>query len=255
MGRQPTPTAFSRADRMNSLWLALSFLTRLPVPTRLKASPSAIGQSVLYYPVVGAVIGGILAIIHAALSGHPNLDAAVLVITWAGLSGALHLDGLADCADAWIGGQGDRERSLAIMKDPRSGPAGVVATVLVLLLKYAALTELGSESFIGLLILTPLLGRTAILFYLITMPYLREQGLASSLLENMPHQSVIVVMVVAGSVALLTLGSSLMLWALVTILALRQITLSRLGGCTGDTLGASVEVLEASILAGAVILS
>ena len=240
---------------MNSFWLALAFLTRLPVPSRLDPTPLAVGKSLLYYPVVGMIIGVILVMIHAPMATHGHVAAAILVVLWAGLTGALHLDGLADSADAWIGGQGNRDRSLAIMKDPRSGPAGVVAVAAVMLLKYSALTELPADHFTRLLIWTPLLARTAILFWLLTMPYLREQGLGSGLLDNMPRQAVIVVVVLTGALALQSLDPFLLLLTITTCLLLRQLSLIRLGGCTGDTLGASLEILEAQILTVAVLLS
>lgn len=82
-----------------------------------------------------------------------------LQAVWVGLSGGLHLDGLADTADAWIGGHADRQRTLEIMKDPRSGPIAVVVLLLVLLLKFAALVVLlGQGAWAGLL-LAPWLGR------------------------------------------------------------------------------------------------
>lgn len=240
---------------MNSFWLALAFLTRLPVPERLDPSPSAIGRSLLYYPVVGAIIGLILALTHAAMATHSTVAAAMIVVLWAGLTGALHLDGLADSADAWIGGQGDRERSLAIMKDPRSGPAGVVAVTTVLLLKYSALAELPPDRSTSQLIWIPLLARSALLFWLISMPYLREKGLGGALLDNMPRQAVMVTLGLTGALALPSLGLSLLLITFSACFLLRQLSLKRLGGCTGDTLGASLEILEALMLTGAVLLT
>src|SRR5690606_7673193 len=125
------------------LLIALQFLTRLPV--RLPGMPEAqqIGRSLLWYPLVGLLLGGLLLALHGLLGATPALlQAAILLAVWAGLSGGLHLDGLADSADAWVGGLGDRERTLAIMKDPRSGPIAVVVLLLVLLLKFAALAVL-----------------------------------------------------------------------------------------------------------------
>lgn len=240
---------------MNSFWLALAFLTRLPVPPRLDPTPLAMGKSLLYYPVVGAIIGLLLTLAHAPMATHPHAAAAVLVTLWAGLTGALHLDGLADSADAWIGGQGNRDRSLAIMKDPRSGPVGVVAVVAVILLKYSALTELPPDFFTNQLIWIPLLARSALLFWLLTMPYLRDQGLGSSMMNNMPRKAVILTLLLTGALALPNLDSFLLLLTVTTCLLLRQLSLSRFGGCTGDTLGASLEILEAQMLIGTVLLS
>ena len=125
---------------MEPFWAALRFLTVLPVPRGVSAAPEVTGRSLLAYPLVGLVMGvGLVLAAGSTAWTAPPLQAALVVAVWAVLSGALHLDGLADSADAFLGGHGDANRTLSIMKDPRSGPAGVVAVTLVLLLKYAAL--------------------------------------------------------------------------------------------------------------------
>ncbi|MEK1940892.1 MAG: adenosylcobinamide-GDP ribazoletransferase, partial [Pseudomonas sp.] len=121
---------------MLPLLIAMQFLTSLPVRLPGMPSPEQLGRSLLWYPVVGLLIGLLLYGLDAVLNGAPVLlHAALILAAWVALSGALHLDGLADSADAWLGGFGDRERTLSIMKDPRSGPIAVVTLVLVLLLK------------------------------------------------------------------------------------------------------------------------
>ena len=121
--------------------LALQLLTRLPVPSSSRPPrPEELGLSVLFFPVVGLLIGALLAGLHTVLwLVDPGVLAALVLAMWVLLTGGLHLDGLADTADAWIGGQGHRDRTLAIMKDSRSGPIAIVAVVLVLLAKFAAL--------------------------------------------------------------------------------------------------------------------
>lgn len=127
-------------EALRSLLVALQFLTRLPVRLSAMPTPEQFGRAVLCYPLVGVLIGVVLYAAALSLDGTPPLlQAALLLSLWVALSGALHLDGLADMADAWVGGLGDRERTLAIMKDPRSGPVAVVVLVLVLLLKFSSL--------------------------------------------------------------------------------------------------------------------
>ena len=112
---------------MQSFWLALQFLTRFPVPQPIDYSARAMGRSVLSYPIVGLVLGLLLVSIQMLLVHiHPNVLAALLLILWVMVTGGLHLDGLADSADAWMGGQGDRERTLQIMKDPRAGAGAII---------------------------------------------------------------------------------------------------------------------------------
>src|SRR3989338_1738452 len=137
-------------------------------------APAAVGRSLLSYPLVGLLLGAVLLSAQWALQGQaPALQAALLLILWVGLTGGLHLDGLADSADAWAGGFGDRERTLAIMQDPRSGPIAVVVLVLVLLLKFAALLALIEQQHSVLLIIVPLISRSALLGLFLTTPYVR----------------------------------------------------------------------------------
>ena len=128
---------------LRAFLIALQFLTRLPVRLSEPPSPEERGRSLPFYPAVGLVIG-LLLMILAWLLGAPDpwLESALLLAAWVALTGALHIDGLADSADAWLGGGGDPQRALAIMKDPRSGPAGVAAVVMTLLVKFAALAAL-----------------------------------------------------------------------------------------------------------------
>jgi adenosylcobinamide-GDP ribazoletransferase len=115
--------------------IAVQFLTVLPVRVDGALDAKATGRSLLYYPLVGLLIGTLLAALAWMLGDAPLLvSAAVLLAVWVAVTGALHLDGLADSADAWAAGLGDRDKTLAVMKDPRSGPMAVVVLILVLLL-------------------------------------------------------------------------------------------------------------------------
>ena len=104
---------------MLPFWIALQFLSSLPVRLPGMPRPEELGRSLLFYPLVGLLFGVLLWVLNAMLGGVPLLlHAALLLTAWVLLSGGLHLDGLADSADAWLGGFGDRERTLSIMKDP-----------------------------------------------------------------------------------------------------------------------------------------
>ena len=118
---------------MSPFWIALQFLSSLPIRLPGMPQPQELGRSLLFYPLVGVLFGLLLYGVSGLLADAPlMLHAALLLTLWVLLSGGLHLDGLADSADAWLGGFGDRERTLTIMKDPRSGPIAVVVLVLVL---------------------------------------------------------------------------------------------------------------------------
>ncbi|MGY2341748.1 adenosylcobinamide-GDP ribazoletransferase [Pseudomonas sp. SDO5532_S415] len=239
---------------MLPFWIALQFLSSLPIRLPGMPAPQELGRSLLFYPLVGLLFGGILWALNWLLLGTPLLlHAALLLTVWVLLSGALHLDGLADSADAWLGGYGDRERTLTIMKDPRSGPIAVVTLVLVLLLKFAALLALIEQQHAVALIIVPLLGRSALLGLFLTTPYVRPGGLGQALADHLPRSagkqvlalSALVCLLIAGiqGVFSVVLGVALFVW-------LRQVMLRRLGGTTGDTAGALLELLEVAVLVG-----
>ena len=233
----------------HALALAVQFLTRMPVPHGIGFTAEAQGESVACYPLVGLLIGGLLVLMLGLLGGMgPLLVSALLLTLWVAITGGLHLDGLADTADAWAGGQGDRERSLRIMKEPCSGPLAVVAVVLLLLLKFAALTELVGQHRWMPLLWTPVIGRSIIPVLLLTTPYVRPNGLASPLVANLPRLACWLAAGAALLGALIVLGPWPLLATAIILGWLRMQMLRRLGGCTGDTLGASVELVEALVL-------
>lgn len=239
---------------MVPFWIALQFLSSVPVRLSGMPAPEQMGRSLLFYPLVGLLFGGLLWGLNLLLAGSPlMLQCALLLCAWVGLSGALHLDGLADSADAWLGGFGDRERTLTIMKDPRSGPIAVVTLMLVLLLKFCALLALvQSGQTLGLL-LAPVLGRAAMLGLFLCTPYVRAGGLGQALAQHLPRGAAKGVLVATALGCLLVAGWSAMVAlavALVVFAGLRTVMLKRLGGTTGDTAGALLELLEVAVLVG-----
>ena len=236
---------------MTPLLIALQFLTRLPVSLPGMPTPEQMGRSLLWYPVVGLLLGLLLWLAHLLLGQTSALlQAAIILALWVGLSGGLHLDGLADTADAWVGGFGDRERTLTIMKDPRSGPIAVVLLLLLLLLKFAALLTLLQAGKGAYLILLPWLGRSLLPLLLATTPYVRAGGLGQALVDHLPRHQLpwvlgahLLGMLLFGCLGLLALVTALLLFVW-----LRRALVQRLGGTTGDTAGALVELAECAAL-------
>ena len=234
---------------MNAWLIALQFLTRVPVRLAGMPAPEQVGRSLLWYPLLGLLIGALLLGLHLLLGASPALlQAALLLTVWVAITGGLHLDGLADSADAWAGGFGDRERSLAIMQDPRSGPIAVV--VLVLLLKFAALVTL-LETDAGLsLVLAPWLARGSLPLLFLSTPYVRAGGLGQALAEHLPRRQLPWVLAAHG-MAILLLGwaglQALLVAGLLFVWG-RWVMLQRLGGTTGDTAGALLELTECAVL-------
>lgn len=234
---------------MKPFFLALQLLTRLPVPALADIRPRDWGRAVLFFPFVGLLVGAILAGLQGLLSGsEPLLQAALLTVAWVALTGGLHLDGLADCADAWVGGHGNREKTLAIMKDPASGPIGVAAVVLALLVKFAALAALVKGHVAITLLLAPLLGRTALPALLLAAPYARPGGLGEAMAQALPRKSAMLLLALVAAAVVAAGGWKATLAAAMVLLLVRGAALQRLGGVTGDVLGAAVELTEAAVL-------
>ncbi|MHB8536295.1 MAG: adenosylcobinamide-GDP ribazoletransferase [Sulfuricaulis sp.] len=234
------------------LLIALQFLTRLPVTTSATVDDRDVGRSLLWYPLVGLLIGLTLAALARTLGSVPvELRAALILGAWVLITGALHLDGLADSADAWLGGLGDRERTLAIMKDPCSGPGAVVALVMVLIVKFTALESLLATGDWKPLVLAPLLGRMILPLLFITTPYVRHAGLGTAMARHLPRRTATAVVLATGiAVSMFTgkPGNLSLVVAATTFVLLRAMMLRRLDGTTGDTAGAMVELVETAVL-------
>ena len=236
---------------MTPFWIALQFLTTFPVRLSTMPTPQQNAQALLFYPVVGLLMGGILYGITLLLHALPLvLLSSVILVLWIWLTGGLHLDGLADTADAWVGGFGDKARTLEIMKDPSCGPIGVLSLVIVCILKWSALYVLLQQQCYSTLILFPVLGRLVPLFFFLSTDYVREKGLGSQLGQHLARPIAIALLLLTPLVALYWA------WIGVVVLAsfylalwyLRYKFIQRIGGVTGDTIGASIEMIELATL-------
>lgn len=239
---------------MTAFLLALQFLTRIPVSINATVSDKQLGLSVLYYPLIGLLIGAAMVLLASGLAHIAiSVQAALLLTFWVIITGGLHLDGLADCADAWVGGFGNSQRSLEIMKDPASGPIAVLSLILLVLLKWTVLTELLAKSQLTGLLIAPMIGRCAILALMLTTPYLRKNGLGSVLLQNLPLTPTKIILLGCLLLAVFTVGFVPIVLAMLMLWWIRKLAMQRLGGVTGDVYGAAVELVEVTLLVGFVI--
>ena len=232
---------------MNALWIAIGFLTTLPVPSH-DLAPDAMRRAAPWFPLVGLGIGALLAGVAWAASWlfPPAVTAVLVVALWAALTGALHLDGLADCGDGLLPPV-SRERRLEIMRDPRVGAFGVTALVLVLLLKTAALASLAVTW--PALLLAPLWARW-LLLVAARRPSARPGGMGASLGPVLDARRLALAALLP---IVLTGGVGVWHWpviaatgtALLASLGVLWLAQRRLGGVTGDVFGAVVEVSEA----------
>lgn len=230
--------------------IAMQFLTRLPVWLKNPPQDKDVGCSASYYPMVGLIIGLLLFAFLWLLQYSSNdipssLLAALVLSAWVIITGALHLDGLADSVDGFIGGLNDTDKTLEIMKDSRSGPMAVVALILLLLLKWVALQSIIELQQNWVIIFIPALARAYILLLLATTDYVSKEGLASVMLENFPAQKHInTILFICSIVFIFSLGFWLVLASLAVFFMLRYLMQKKIQGCNGDTTGAMVEIIE-----------
>jgi adenosylcobinamide-GDP ribazoletransferase len=240
---------------MGSLILALRFLTIVPAPGREPTGPSALGRAAWWFPVVGLLLGTGLAIVGCAADAlFPPLVAAALVVTgWKVATGGIHLDGLADCLDGLAGR--DPARRLAIMRDSRIGVFGAAGLILLCLLTVTALAALATSLRLRVLVLAPVIGRVApLLAGAWLAPATPGQGLGAAFATGLSRRAGPAYVVVVGALAAWLLGIvgvavAAAAWTLALLAA--GFVARRLGGLTGDVLGAVVEVAELSTLLGA----
>ena len=234
------------------LRIALQLLTRFPVRQVEHDYPSAQQESMLWYPAVGLIIGFLLYVIAQLSAFLPtSLQATLVLIGWVAITGGLHLDGLADSADGWVGGHGNPVRTLEIMADSHIGVIAVVVLVLLLLLKFTALQALLSGDEWLILIWAPVIARCAALLLFRYTEYVREAGIAEALLTTLPTQPIAPLVALLAALLVITMGASgvwLLLGAALVFLLLRQWMVKQLGGCTGDGAGALIELTEATVL-------
>lgn len=233
---------------MRSLLAAIQFLTVLPFPSGFICGEKELRRSVIFFPAVGALIGGVVALFALGIGMlFPALPASVLiVILMLALSGCLHMDGLADTADGFLSAR-PKERVLEIMKDSRIGSMGVVAIVSVLVLKIACLASTPEALSRRVVFLMPLAGRCMLVLGMALGPYARPQGgLASAF--GRPHwtATALALAVLAGGGWLLLgwTGIVATMLTLITTALLSRWSQRKIGGFTGDTLGAACEIAE-----------
>ena len=240
---------------IRSFMLAVEFLTIVRWRRDVKVDGPSLGASLGWFPVVGLMIGGFLAALawSAARVLPPMVVPAVVLAGMTIVTGALHLDGLADSADGIFGGHTPEQR-LAIMRDSRIGTFAVVAVVLTLLLTYAALLSLHNWALFGSLLTVPALGRMAMVVAVAASPSARPEGLGRQYRTYLQRGSVATATVLACGIALLVFGITglaLVLAALLTALAGAGFAVRRLGGLTGDVYGAIGVLTEVILFAGA----
>jgi adenosylcobinamide-GDP ribazoletransferase len=243
-------------DELVALLLAVQFLTRLPVPRDLPYSEARMVRAVGWYPAVGGVIGVLGAAVFTIASVTAAPVAAMAAVAATVLAtGAFHEDGLADAADGLGGGQ-DREAALRIMRDSRIGSYGALALIAVLGLKVAALSGLSVTHAAAALIAGHTLSRVAPVLVIARTAYAREEGakFTAPRVEPAGLRIALATGAAAALCAALALGAGAVLTGIVLgglpALWFRRFCQRRIGGYTGDTLGATQQLAETGFYLG-----
>jgi len=234
---------------VTSFFAALRFLTVLPVPEGWCGGEEALKRSVPFFAVVGLCIGGLAAGMGAALGRVlPPLPVAVLVVMFLmAASGGLHVDGLADTADGFFSSR-SRDRMLEIMRDSRTGPMGTAAVACVLVLKVAALASVPPSRMLGAVLLMPVAGRCGIAVVMAVLPYARtDGGLCAAFLGRRTIGQAVWALAIFSLVAWWAsgwMGLGTVAASVVAALLFANRCRRKIGGFTGDTLGAVCEIVE-----------
>ena len=232
--------------------IAMQFLTIIPLPFDTRCQKEDLGRATAFFPLVGLTIGCLLVGLNWLIDPWLNrpLTAALLIAALAAITGALHLDGLADVCDG-LAARGSRERFLAIMKDSNVGAVGAVGLVLGLLLKWQALLAVPAEIAWPALLLFPTLGRCAQVLALGGAKHARQDGLGATIIQGMATRNLLVALGISIAASLLLLPVK----GMIALIAVFAVTLmvkgyfqNRLGGLTGDIVGCISEIAEITVL-------
>jgi adenosylcobinamide-GDP ribazoletransferase len=237
---------------LNDIALSLIFFTRLPLP-HFEAKDSIFARAIWAAPVIGlavALIGGIVFALAAFLGLSAGPAAALALAATMLATGCLHEDGLSDTADGF-GGGGTRDKKLEIMRDSRIGTYGACALVFSILLRWSAISELGSPAAVlGGLIAAHAASRALLPAFMHMLPPARTDGLSAN--AGAISSDAALTAAAIGAVALLALGLSAAIAAALCLglvfFLFRALCLSQVGGQTGDTVGALQQACEIAVL-------
>ena len=243
---------------MRSLRAAIVFLTRIPVGVG-RAGPPQLSRTVPWFPIVGAAIGALVGLVYLALAQvlPATLSAAVAVSFGVAVTGAFHIDGLADCADAFAGGA-TVERRLEILKDSTLGTYGTSALALVLLVEIAALAALDPTTGLKSLVSAYAIGRSASVCVMVFSRKAVREGLGADYITELSvlrcavgvFAAIFLVIALNG-----TQAAVLLVFALPPAVLMWAWSHRSIGGVVGDSLGAITQLSQTSVLLGAVTLN
>ncbi len=245
-----------RSDlRLRDIGTALMLLTRLPLPT-LPSGPEgdrSPAEAAWAYPLVGLVVGLMVAVLAWGMQGlgvNGPVTGLFVVLASVLITGAMHEDGLADCADGFWGGW-DMAMRLKIMKDSQIGSYGVIALVLSLLLRWYVITQMiNAGMLLAAVVTAAVMSRGAMVWVMHRLPHARRDGLAQQV--GRPARGTACIALGIAALAALLAPTVSALWLIVVAglctLAVSMVARRKIGGQTGDVLGATQQVVELGVL-------
>jgi len=231
----------------------LQFFTRIPIKLNLAANAEDYGKGLIFAPFVGIIIGAILAAVsYGLLYLFPKPMVAVIVLVlYIIITGGLHLDGLGDTFDG-IYSNRSKERILEIMRDSRVGTNAVLAVVSLLLLNYVALSQTNSAYFFRIILLMPMAGRVGSLVSAAVSKYARSgEGLGKSFIDFCGKKELFLGLLIYIVISLSTFDYKLWIVLLlppISAFVFVRVLSRKIGGATGDILGAVCELNQCAFL-------
>jgi len=244
---------------MPGLLLALQFLTVIPLRIS-NVNEKKLGVSLIYFPIVGLLIGLFLTGINNLLffAGFPEfVTNIILVVSLVILTGGMHLDGLSDTFDSIFSVKG-KDEILRIMRDPHAGAMGVLSIICVLLLKISFLSCINPVLKNPALIIMCISSRWAMVFAMRFFPYARQEGKARIYMQNM-NANIFIMSTAIAIACLLVIGNAMgvLVFVFVAVFAAlcSKFVTKKISGITGDTLGALCELCEVVVLLYIIIMA
>jgi adenosylcobinamide-GDP ribazoletransferase len=236
---------------MKTFFIALQFLTILPLNIASGIKDEDFGKSLIYFPVIGLFIGAVLSLIALLFSFLPNpVNAVLILIASFAISGGIHLDGLADTCDGFYGAK-PKEKILEIMRDSRVGVMGVTAIVCLVLLKYSLIVSIPQAKIWKALIMMATFSRWSQVLACCTCQYARLEGKGKFFIGHGRKKELVIASILTVALFLLLARVSGVIvgaFSLLPVALFIRYADKRIGGMTGDTIGATSEIAEVAVL-------
>lgn len=240
---------------IKQLIILIQFMTRIPVFVNVEYDEEKLGKSIKYFPLVGAIIGIFLYginILAGKITVNRQIAAMIIIIAEIFITGLIHIDGLADTADGLFS-YAEKEKILEIMKDSRVGTNGAVALILYFMTKVILLSEIRPEY----IILYPVISRLSTSINAGLGEYARKNGMSNEIIAKNGKKEAgisIIITMILSFIILKVKGLIILIFAILFILLLMKGVKRKIGGITGDTMGASLELTSILVLLAGVVL-